>query len=82
MTYAAWMGGFGNLVIVTAGETEYYYAHASDLLVYEGEAVEAGQIVALVGSTGRSTGSHLHFEIRIDGTPVDPLRILDSRASR
>ena len=82
VTYAAWMGGFGNLVIVTAGETEYYYAHVSELLVYEGEAVEAGQIVARVGSTGRSTGSHLHFEIRVDGTPVDPLPILDSRTSR
>lgn len=82
VTFAGWMGGFGNLVIVTNGSTEYYYAHASQLYVAEGATVQTGQTIAAVGSTGNSTGSHLHFEIRVDGSPVDPLAVLDTHASR
>ena len=80
VTYAAWMGGFGKLVIVEQGATEYYYAHASEILVREGQQVDAGQLIARVGTTGRVTGSHLHFEIRVDGTPVDPTPLLEARA--
>ena len=80
VTYAAWMGGFGKLVIVEQGDTEYYYAHASEILVREGQQVDAGELIARVGTTGRVTGSHLHFEIRVDGTPVDPTPLLEARA--
>ncbi len=82
VTFSGWRGGFGNLVIVAQGDTEYYYAHASALLVQEGQTITAGQLIARVGATGNVTGPHLHFEIRVNGTAVDPLPILESRASR
>lgn len=82
VSFSGWRGGFGNLVIVTNGDTDYYYAHASELLVVEGDVVGTGQTIAKVGSTGRSTGSHLHFEVRINDTPVDPLPLLEQYASR
>ncbi len=80
VTYAAWMGGFGKLVIIERNDIEYYYAHASEILVREGQQVDTGQLIARVGTTGRVTGSHLHFEIRVDGTPVDPTPVLVTRA--
>lgn len=82
VTYAGWNGGYGNLVVVEADGTEYYYAHASKILVRTGDLVRTGQVIALIGNTGRSTGSHLHFEIRVDGTPVDPLPVLERSAAR
>lgn len=82
VSFSGWRSGYGNLVIVIADDTEYYYAHASELLVVEGEVVSAGQLLARVGSTGFSTGSHLHFEIRVNGSPVDPLGILEQFAAR
>jgi LysM repeat protein len=81
VTFSGWRSGFGYLVIVTNGNTEYYYAHASELFVNEGETVVVGQHIANVGATGRVTGSHLHFEVRIDGAPVDPLPLLQQYAS-
>ncbi|MEM6429705.1 MAG: LysM peptidoglycan-binding domain-containing protein [Deinococcota bacterium] len=81
VTFSGWYGGYGQLVIIQSGNVEYYYAHASTLLVDEGAQVQAGQRVALVGITGRVTGSHLHFEIRVDDKPIDPLPILEQRAS-
>lgn len=82
VTFAGWRGGFGNLVIVEQGDTEYFYAHASSVVVEVGERVVPGQLLARVGATGNATGPHLHFEIRVDGTPIDPLPILESRARR
>ncbi len=82
VTFSGWRGGFGYLVIVENGNTEYYYAHASQLLVSVGQQVEPGQLIARVGATGNVTGPHLHFEIRVEGTPVDPLPILEARATR
>ncbi|MBS3967666.1 MAG: LysM peptidoglycan-binding domain-containing protein [Truepera sp.] len=79
VTFAGWRSGFGKLVIITAGDTEYYYAHASQLLVSVGEVVEAGQLIARIGATGIATGSHLHFEIRVNGRPLDPLPLLEGR---
>ncbi len=81
VSFSGWNGGYGNLVIISSGDTEYYYAHASELVVSEGMVVEAGSVIALVGSTGRSTGSHLHFEIRVDGQAIDPLAVLEQSAS-
>ena len=82
VTFSGWRGGFGNLVIVTNGNTEYFYAHASQLLVAEGQSVQPGDLIARVGATGNVTGPHLHFEIRVDGEPLDPLPILEARATR
>lgn len=82
VTFSGWNAGYGNLVIVSSDNTDYYYAHASELLVEVDDQISIGQTLALVGSTGRSTGSHLHFEIRVDGEAIDPLAVLEQRASR
>jgi murein DD-endopeptidase MepM/ murein hydrolase activator NlpD len=58
------------------------YGHASALLVKAGDVVQAGQEIARVGSTGRSTGPHLHFEVRVGGRAIDPARVLKVYASR
>ena len=68
-------GGYGNLVVIDHGNgVETWYAHCSEILVKEGDVIEQGELIAKVGSTGRSTGNHLHFEIRISGNPVDPAK--------
>ncbi|SCY61766.1 peptidoglycan DD-metalloendopeptidase family protein [Alkaliphilus peptidifermentans] len=74
VSFAGWNGGYGNLVIIDH-ENGYqtYYAHCKTLLVEEGDRVYKGEKIATVGSTGNSTGPHLHFEVRKDGTPVNPL---------
>jgi murein DD-endopeptidase MepM/ murein hydrolase activator NlpD len=75
--YADWYGGYGNTVILDRGDgLTTLYAHAEDLLVREGDTVQAGQAIATVGSTGFSTGPHLHFEVRIGGEPTDPMTYL------
>lgn len=68
-------GGYGYLVIISHGNgVQTYYAHCSKLFVSEGDTVSAGDVIAAVGSTGHSTGNHLHFEVRIDGQQVNPQR--------
>ena len=71
---AGWYGAYGNAVIIDhgAGYTSLY-GHNSSLAVAVGDTVVAGQIVSYVGSTGLSTGPHLHFEVRINGEPTNPL---------
>jgi murein DD-endopeptidase MepM/ murein hydrolase activator NlpD len=70
---------YGNIVKIQHGSgLETRYAHASKLLVKVGERVVKGQVVALVGSTGRSTGPHLHYEIRLNGEALDPRKYLHS----
>ncbi|PKM48518.1 MAG: peptidase [Firmicutes bacterium HGW-Firmicutes-6] len=70
---AGWNGGYGNCVIVDLGNgISAVYAHLSAINVSSGEMVSAGQTVGAVGSTGNSTGAHLHFEIRQYGTPISP----------
>ncbi len=82
VSFSGWRGGYGYVVVVESGDTEYWYGHASALLVETGDRVAPGDLIARVGSTGISTGPHLHFEIRVDGTPIDPLPILEARAER
>lgn len=72
--YVGWMTGYGNVVVLDHGNgVSTVYAHLSSYLVHVGESVSRGQVIARVGSTGWSTGPHLHFEVRQDGQPVDPL---------
>ncbi len=74
--------GYGNLVVVDHGEgvvTRYGHMEADDLMVVVGQPVSAGQQVSRVGSTGDSTGCHLHFEVLVHGVATDPLAFLDER---
>lgn len=75
--YAGWLGGYGNAVLIDhGGGYTTLYAHQSVIQVSEGQMVSAGQTVGLVGSTGNSTGPHLHFEVRFWSVPHDPLLYL------
>jgi murein DD-endopeptidase MepM/ murein hydrolase activator NlpD len=75
--YTGWKAGFGRVVFVDHGNgLVTVYGHASKLLVRAGEKVKKGQLIANVGCTGRCTGAHLHFEVRIDGVARNPLRYL------
>lgn len=75
--FAGWYGGYGQSVIIDHGNgLTTLYAHASRLFVREGQAVQQGQPVAAVGSTGLSTGPHLHFEVRQGGRPINPMAYL------
>ncbi len=77
VTCAAYTGSYGNLVKIDHGDgMETYYAHCSRLDVAAGQQVEAGQQIAAVGSTGNSTGPHLHFEVRVNGVSQDPAQWL------
>lgn len=74
---AGWADGYGNTVAIDhGGGIATLYGHQSSIAVAVGQQVAAGQVVGAVGSTGRSTGPHLHFEVRVNGTPVDPLGYL------
>jgi murein DD-endopeptidase MepM/ murein hydrolase activator NlpD len=74
VTFSGWDGGYGNVVIIehADGKVTTRYAHLARYDVSVGDAVVSGQQIGLVGSTGRSTGPHLHYEVRIDGKTVDP----------
>jgi murein DD-endopeptidase MepM/ murein hydrolase activator NlpD len=76
-------GGYGNAVEIDhGGGVSTVYAHASALAVRAGETVHEGQPIAAVGHTGRATGPHLHFEVRVDGRPRDPSRALNAYGIR
>ncbi|WP_414565267.1 MULTISPECIES: murein hydrolase activator EnvC family protein [unclassified Anabaena] len=75
--FAGWYGGYGRTVIIDHGKgMTTLYAHASELFVNDGQTVERGQAIAAVGSTGLSTGPHLHFEVRRHGSPINPADFL------
>jgi murein DD-endopeptidase MepM/ murein hydrolase activator NlpD len=74
---AGWMGGYGNLVVVDhGGGVATAYGHNTSVTVGMGQFVEQGQLIAYSGSTGHSTGPHVHFEVRINGSAVDPMGYL------
>ena len=77
IVHSGWMGGYGRTIVIahSNGHTTLY-GHCSRLLARSGARVNRGQIIAQVGSTGRSTGNHLHFEVRKNGTPMNPIRFL------
>ena len=73
VTFAGWKGSYGNLLVIThSNGVQTYYGHCSKLYVSAGQKVSQGQKVAAVGSTGNSTGPHLHFEIRVNGVAYNP----------
>lgn len=72
VSFAGVAGGYGNLVKIVSGIFERYYAHNQKNLVSAGDTVSAGQTIGLTGSTGQSTGPHVHYEVRKNGTPIDP----------
>ena len=79
VTTAGWnSGGYGYLIVISHGNgVQTYYGHCSSILVKEGQTVSQGDVIGKVGSTGRSTGSHLHFEIRVNGTAYNPLNYIN-----
>ncbi|MBE7021839.1 MAG: hypothetical protein E7414_01305 [Ruminococcaceae bacterium] len=77
VTLARWNGGYGNCVVIDhGGGLATLYGHAQKLLVSSGQRVSKGQVIALVGTTGVSTGNHLHFEVLVNGSVTDPMPYL------
>lgn len=73
VAFSGFKGSLGNLVVIThSNGVQTYYGHNSKLTVSAGQKVQAGQVIAKAGSTGRSTGSHVHFEIRVNGSSINP----------
>lgn len=76
---AEWFGGYGNMVEIDHGKgIATRYGHMSRIAAKSGQRVKRGELIGYVGSTGRSTGSHLHYEVRIDGRAVNPVPFLQS----
>ena len=70
-------GGYGNLIVIQHGNNmKTYYAHLNEIYVNVGDKVKKDDVIGVVGSTGNSTGPHLHFELRIDNQPVDPIKYI------
>lgn len=75
VTFAGYSdAGYGYLVVVENSGVQSFYGHLSQIDVQVGQVVDAGTVVGATGNTGRSTGPHLHWEVRVDGTPVNPLQ--------
>ena len=79
VTNAGWSGGYGEMVEIDhGGGLATRYGHLSAVLVRVGDEVKIGSLLGLAGSTGRSTGPHLHYETRVNGEAVDPMRFLNA----
>ncbi len=79
VTFAGYNGGYGRYIIISHGYGyQSVYGHNRKLLVKVGDKVEKGQVISEMGSSGRSTGPHLHFEVRLNGNPIDPLKVIDN----
>jgi murein DD-endopeptidase MepM/ murein hydrolase activator NlpD len=77
VVFAGWRGGYGNCTIIDhGGGVATLYAHQSALKVAQGDEVSRGQVIGAAGATGNATGPHLHFEVRVNGVPVDPMPYL------
>lgn len=77
IAHADWMNGYGNLVVIDHGNGyETYYGHLSRVDVMAGQSIRRGERIGAVGTSGRSTGPHLHYEVRVGGVPVNPYRFL------
>lgn len=77
VVYSGWMGGYGRVVVLSHGQGySTLYAHCSSLSVKKGQRVSQGQVIGLVGTSGRATGPHLHFEVRKNNSPINPLKVL------
>ena len=77
VVWSGWMGGYGYAVVIDHGNgLSTLYGHNSELAVDEGQSVAKGQVISYAGSTGNSTGPHVHFEVRLNGDPVDPMGYL------
>jgi murein DD-endopeptidase MepM/ murein hydrolase activator NlpD len=77
VVFAGWMGGYGRVVVLNhGGGYTTIYAHCNSLLVKKGQSVSQGKAIARVGASGRATGTHLHFEVRVNNSPINPMRVL------
>ncbi|MDB5287066.1 MAG: peptidoglycan DD-metalloendopeptidase family protein [Mucilaginibacter sp.] len=77
VVHASWYGGYGNCIIIKhMGDFETLYGHLSHINVKVGQEVKVGEVIGEVGSTGHSTGAHLHYEVRKSGKPVNPVKFL------
>lgn len=77
VVHSGWMGGYGKTIVISHSKgLTTLYGHCSRLVVSKGARISRGQVIAHVGSTGRSTGNHLHFEVRVNGKPTNPLKHL------
>ncbi len=83
VTNADWQGGYGNMIEVDHGNgLTTRYGHLSRIGVQVGDTIQRGQIIGLIGSTGRSTGPHLHYEVRVNDKPINPRRFLPPGATQ
>jgi murein DD-endopeptidase MepM/ murein hydrolase activator NlpD len=77
VAFTGWKGGYGNCIIVQhKNDFQTLYGHLSHINVHEGQEVNTGDVIGKVGSTGRSTGTHLHYEVRKNGKPINPVKFL------